>query len=215
MSITSTHIQNPVRSNSNIYGKTSIHEKGGLISSHALPGDAQKGIRQLFERYSTHVFNVCMRMLGNRQEADDITQDVFVRAFNAYTRFRGEADPGTWLYRIAVNLCLNHQAKQKRRQWLSIDFLQSHSGEFSFPDREIRADERVQKEALERHVQDAINLLPERQRVALILSRYEELSYQKIAETMDCSISSVESLIHRAKQNLAKRLRPYMDHYRD
>ena len=181
------------------------HTEGHL---HADPVDAA---RDLFERYHAGVFNVCIRLLGNREEAEDIAQDVFIRAFKAYAHFRGDADPGTWLYRIAVNLCLNHQRKQKQWRWLSLDFFSEHPQTYPLAGRDMHPEEAVQKAELERIVQDAINRLPGRQRIALILSRYEGLSYQKIAETMACSVSSVESLLHRAKHNLAKRLRPYIN----
>lgn len=176
-----------------------------------LPEDSVDAIKYLFERHNAGVFNVCVRLLGNREEAEDIAQDVFVRAFKAYAHFRGDADPGTWLYRIAVNLCLNHQRKQKQWRWLSLDFFSDHPQAYPMTDRNMQPEEAIQKAEMERIVQDAIDRLPERQRIALILSRYEGLSYQKIAETMSCSISSVESLLHRAKHNLAKRLRPYMN----
>lgn len=174
-----------------------------------LPIDPAAAIKRLYERYQLNIFNICLRLLGNQQEAEDVTQDVFVRAFNAYGRFRGDANPGTWLYRIAVNLCLNLQRRQKQLQWLSLDFFTDHSEGYPLPDHHDQPEEIMQKAEMERIVQEAINRLPERQRVALVLSRYEDLSYQEIAETMDCSVSSVESLLHRAKQNLVKRLWSY------
>ncbi len=179
-----------------------------------LPMDPNKAIRILFDRYHSSVFNLCMRLLGNREEAEDITQDVFVRAHNAYHRFRGDANPGTWLYRIAVNLSLNHQRRQKRLRWLSLDVFMEKSGGSSLADQGMLPGDAMERSERESIVQKAINRLPERQRVALILSRYEGLSYRQIAETMDSTVPSVESLLHRAKQNLVKHLKPHMNDLR-
>ena len=173
------------------------------------PVDPDYLIGYLFKQYYSRIYNVCVRLLDSREEAEDITQDVFVKAYKAYGNFRWESELGTWLFRIAVNLCLNHQRRGKRRRWMSLDVFEDNSEVYVIPDRSLQPDEAVQKSELERIVQKAINRLPGRQRVALILSRYEELSYKQIAETMNCSIPAVESLLHHAKQNLVKRLRPY------
>ena len=179
-----------------------------------MPMDPNKAIRTLFDRYHSSVFNLCMRLLGNREEAEDITQDVFVRAHKAYHRFRGDANPGTWLYRIAVNLSLNHQRRQKRLRWVSLDVFLEQRGGSSLADQGMLPGDVMERSERESIVQKAINRLPERQRVALILSRYEGLSYRQIAETMDSTVPSVESLLHRAKLNLSKRLKPYMNDLR-
>ena len=145
------------------------------------------------------------------QEAEDITQEVFVRAMEAYDRFRGDADPGTWLYRIAVNQCLNVRRRKRRLQWLALDFWNEGADEAASHDnRSVGAEEELQQADRERIVGKAIDALPERQRTALILSHFERMPYKSIARVMDCSPSAVESLLHRAKTNLGKRLRPLL-----
>ncbi|MEE2993379.1 MAG: RNA polymerase sigma factor [Gemmatimonadota bacterium] len=177
----------------------------------SLPLAANEGIGYLFEAYHGRIYQVCFRLMGQQQEAEDITQDVFLKAYQAYDRFRGDSDPGTWLYRIAVNQCLNQQRKQRRQRWLALDFWNENTDEaLDEKGRVGGADEHLQEADKKRIVRAAISELPERQRVALILSRYDRLSYQDIAVVMACSISSVESLLHRSKFNLAKRLRPYL-----
>lgn len=168
-------------------------------------------VKRLFETHHTAIYNVCVRMLGHPEEAEDVTQDVFVKAFKAYDTFRGASDPGTWLYRIAVNMCLNHQRRQKALRWLSLDFFTDNPASFPVQNHSERPDEKLERVQMERMVQEAIRSLPARQRAALVLSRYEGLSYQEIAATLGCSVASVESLLHRAKQNLAKKLRPVME----
>ena len=150
--------------------------------------------------------------MGHPQEAEDITQDVFVRAFQAYDRFRGDADPGTWLYRIAVNQCLNVRRRKRRLQWLALDFWNEGADETTVVrDRSGGVEEELQQKDRERIVRKAMDALPERQRAALILSHFERMSQKAIAEALDCTPSAVESLLHRAKSNLGKRLRPFMD----
>lgn len=165
--------------------------------------------KELFDTYKIEIFNVCFRMLGNQQEAEDLTQDVFFQVYKSIKQFRSESKLSFWLYRIAINFCLNHQKKKKRAQWFSLDVLFESSPE-NTKDTPVspnnRPDVLLEKSEKERMVQQAINSLPKQQRVAVILHRYQGLSYQEIAEVMACSVSSVESRLHRAKVSLAKKL---------
>jgi len=177
--------------------------------------DDPRAFKELFDSNATLVHNVCFRMLGNRQDAEDVTQEVFLEAYRSLKRFRFESKLSTWLYRIAVNRSLNHQRKRKLERWLSLDFEvgEGSAEESAFPDTAANGPDRlVEKKDVERIVQEAISKLPERQRIALLLHRYEELPYQEIAKIMDVSVASVESLLHRAKETLAKRLLPLRKH---
>ena len=185
--------------------------KPALGPELALPSDPALGVRRLFDRYHHVIFNLCSRMLDHVDDAEDITQDVFVRAFKGYDRFRAEASPGTWLYRIAVNLCLNHQRRQKTVRWLSLDIFADAFDTAPFESHNPGPDELVEQSEKERIVRRAINELPACQRAAIVLARYEDLSYKEIASVLECSEASIESLLHRAKLNLAKQLRPYLD----
>ncbi len=179
---------------------------------NAPENDRQQVFQRLFDAWHVRIYQTCYRLLGNPQEAEDVTQDVFVRAMQAYDRFRGDADPGTWLYRIAVNQCLNLLRRRRRLRWLALDFWDEGSGEASvFRDRNESVEEELQQADRERIVAKAIDALPERQRTALILTHFERLSHKAVAEAMDCSPSAVESLLHRAKAGLGRRLRPYLD----
>ena len=173
---------------------------------------AQAGEQPVFqsivEAHQGLVFNICLRMLGDWHEAQDLTQEVFFRAYKALPQLRGEAKLSTWLYRIAVNLCLNHQRRRKRERWLSLEWLFEQGGEHAagVPAAEGTPATALAQQEKEGLVQAAIRSLPEKQRVALVLSVYERLSYQEIAAVMGCSLPSVESRLHRAKENLAKAL---------
>ena len=170
--------------------------------------------KELFDAYSSLVYSVALRMLQDRKDAEDVTQDVFLQAYKSLRHFRGESQVSTWLYRITVNLSLNFQRARKHRQQL---FIPKAAGD-SDPtegDRQISgfagpADEnpsiKLEERETGRIVQEAINSLPDQQRVALMLHHYEGLSYGEIAKVMDVTVASVESRLHRAKITLAKEL---------
>ncbi len=173
--------------------------------------------KKLFDDYRVMIFNVCLSMLSNQQEAEDITQDVFFQAYKSIKRFRAESKLSTWLYRIAVNHCLNHERRKKQERWLSLDFIFESQGDENQSERALSViasgdspDVVLEKSKRKRVVQQAINSLPKKQRIAVILHRYEGLSYKEIAEVMKCSLASVESRLHRAKVNMAKKLLPIL-----
>jgi RNA polymerase sigma-70 factor, ECF subfamily len=170
-----------------------------------------QGFKELFNSHVMMVFNVCFRMLGNRSDAEDVSQEVFFEAYKSLKRFRFDSKISTWLYRIAVNRSLNHQRNKKLERWLSLDFASDEKGNKDFDalgTTDENADNVLEKKDTERIVQEAINFLPQQQRIAILLHRYEELSYEEIAQIMDVTVASVESRLHRAKQSLAKKLLP-------
>lgn len=163
---------------------------------------------QLVQQNQEMIYNVCFRLIGNRQDAEDIAQDVFVRAHQNLAQFQGESEISTWLYRIAVNLSLNFIKRRKRLRWLTLDF--EDKAQTALPIKEPEADERpdfqFDNQELGQVLQQAIQKLPEKQRTAFVLHKLEGLSHQKISEILEISISSVEARIHRAKQTLKKEL---------
>lgn len=167
--------------------------------------------KRLFEKYQTSVFNLCYRFSKNRQEAEDLCQDVFLKIFKAAHTFRQQSHPSTWIYRITINLCLNHKRKKNRHTWLSLQDLaqgknsQEHDIE---DDSQITPIEQLELSEREKIVQQAIKALPKNQRIAFILQRYEHMSVKEIAEILGCSESSVQSRLSRARENLAKKLLP-------
>lgn len=180
----------------------------------ALHRGNRAALKELFDSYSIRVYNVAYRMLQNKHDAEDVTQEVFLEAYKSLKTFRGESRLSTWLYRISVNRALNHQRKKRLQRWLAFDF---EASELSFeatglPEvADVGPDGELERKDTERIVQGAINALPGRQRTALVLHRYDELSHEEIAEVMGVSIASVESLLHRARQALARKLLPLKD----
>lgn len=167
----------------------------------------QKGnklaFEKLMERNYKHILNIIYRFVGSEKTAEDLTQEVFVKIYKNASFYRPTAKFQTWAYRIAKNLSLNELRRHKNK-YTSIeetakDFADdTHSG----PAQELLKQETTQI------IQSAINSLPENQRSAVILRRYENLSYEDIAKTMNCSVKAVKSLLNRAKENLRNFLQP-------
>lgn len=177
-------------------------------------GDAQ-AFRELVERHKLSVLNFCLRFVGNKQDAEDLAQEAFIRVFQAAPKYEVKAAFSTWLYRITLNLCLNHQRHQKILRFFSLDQPKAphHSLQTRLPDLPDtqRPDTEFEKKELQNIVQHVIQSLPENQRSVLILHRYQNLSYKEIAEVLDTSVSAVESRLHRAKENLKKKLKSLLN----
>ena len=172
--------------------------------------------RILVEQYEDMVFRTSMGLLHDKEEAEDISQEVFIEVFKSIGYFRGESKLSTWLYRITINKSLNELKKvQRQKTWGRLDdFIKGKKEdrrEISIPDRS--GEKAGESEELAKILQHAIDEIPENQRIAFVLAKYDELSYKEIAEIMNTTISSVESLVHRAKSNLQRRLRKIHDTY--
>ena len=149
-----------------------------------------------------------MGFVCQREEAEDITQEVFIRAYKGLEKFRGDSSVATWLYRITVNVSLNHVTEKKRRTLLQysnamFERLFDRKDTAPSPLQEMETSER------ERIFQNIIDTLPENQRTAFVLSRFDELSQKDIAAIMKTSEGAVEQLLQRAKANLRKKLQNY------
>ncbi len=178
----------------------------------ARSGKSRTEIHAVFRSWVGHnqdrVFNTCLGFLHNKEDAEDVTQEVFVEVHHSLASFRGDSQLSTWVYRIAVTKSLDHLRWKKRKK--RFGFLQSLVGaegedidvadEFSHPGVQLEDKERAQ--VLFRH----IDKLPENQRIALTMHMVEGLSHKEIGEVMSVSVSSVESLIFRARSTLKKRL---------
>ena len=173
-----------------------------------------KSFKILVDEYQKKVLNTCNRFVNNREDAEDLTQEVFIEVYRSISGFRGDSKLSTWIYRIAVTKSLDFLRKRKRKKRFGI--MKSISGEERLQE-ELKAtdtsDPGTQAENQDRIkiLNEALEKLPENQRVAFTLSKYDELSYQEIAEILETTIPAVESLIHRAKNNLKKRLYNYYE----
>lgn len=169
---------------------------------------SQLAFRELFDQYHVKVLNTCFSLLHNRQDAEDVAQEVFVTVYQSLPAFRNQSSVNTWIYRIAINKSLNLVRKKKRWKFF-VDFEDFFR---SKQENNFKAPEGNQLEYSEekRLLHQAIDQLPEKQRIAFILFKYEELPQKHVAEIMNCSIAAIEALIFRAKQNLQKSLHHYI-----
>jgi RNA polymerase sigma-70 factor (ECF subfamily) len=168
----------------------------------------------LVERYRQPVMNFVLRTLRDETEAEDLAQNVFVQVFKAAPRHQETAKVSTWIFTIARNLCLNELRRRRRHPAESLDAPPA-DGDGPPPlqavDRATTGPtESLLRRELEEKVEAAIAALPENQRTALLLCREEELSYEDIAAVLGCSLSATKSLIHRARETLKARLKPYL-----
>jgi RNA polymerase sigma-70 factor (ECF subfamily) len=155
----------------------------------------------IVERHRRPVYQLCYRFVGNHEDASDLSQDVFLRAYRALSQFRGGSSLGTWLYRIGVNLCLNRVAR-KTSPVEPIDE-QRH-----IDTRTESASDRVLREERGVRVRRAIAALPPKQRATLVLRMYHELSHEEIANILGSSVGAVKANFFHALGNLKKQLGP-------
>jgi RNA polymerase sigma-70 factor (ECF subfamily) len=167
---------------------------------------------ELVRKYQKSVLNLVYRFTGDGTRAEDLTQEVFVRVFRALGGFEAKAKFFTYLYKVTLNLCLKEREREKRRRTYS---LEEKLGEDDSRTRDIEdptgsAEDEVQRRDTARIVREAIMSLPDEQREAVILHRYNGLSYEELAETLGISLPAVKSRLHRAKLALKERLRDYV-----
>ena len=161
----------------------------------------QAAFKNLMEKYQLQVFRTVMGFVHLKEDAEEVTQDIFVRVYQSLSSFHHDAEFSTWLYRITVNTSLNFlRSNRKNRLLQSLEAIFSRRSEEKTPLEELEHAER------DRRIRMAIDALPEKQRMAFILSRYEELPQKKIAAVMNRSEGAVEQLLQRAKENLKKKL---------
>lgn len=164
--------------------------------------------RKLVTEHQRLVYNTALGFVRNREEAEDVAQDVFVEAWTSIQSFKGESKISTWLYRITVNKCLDNHRRQNRqkRQGIHVEL----EGERVFQVSDFRHPGlEMEDQELAAVLMAAIDQLPDNQKVAFTLHKISDLSHKEMEEVMGLSHSAIESLIHRAKQNLRKLLEDY------
>jgi RNA polymerase sigma-70 factor (ECF subfamily) len=166
----------------------------------------------LVYRHQKSVLNFIFRFLGDQAEAEDLTQEVFLRVWKSAETYKPKAKFTTWLYRIAINLCINKQRALRIRRWFSVSRpheLKQNSGDPFFPvegAETTTAENHLINSEQSRRILNALNDLPASQRLAIVLKIYDGLSYHEISQLMNRSVSAVDSLLIRAKKNLRKKL---------
>ncbi|MBO3699259.1 RNA polymerase sigma factor [Roseivirga sp. E12] len=180
----------------------------------ALQQKSESAFRSLVDQYKDRVYNTCLGLLQNSEEAEEAAQDVFIEVYKSVEKFRGDAKLSTWIYRIATTKSLERIRKQKTQKRFA--FLQSLTGgdkdyettkhaTFEHPGVLLENKEHAQT------LFQTIKTLSDNQRIAFTLHKVEGLPYQEIAEVLGTSVSSVESLMFRARKNLQKKLKTYYE----
>jgi len=173
-----------------------------------LKSQDREAFYELVALYKDSVITTCYRFLLNKEDAEDISQEVFVEVYQSIGSFRGDAKISTWIYRIAVTKCLNELKKRQRKKRFASLSKVLHIDEIAqWISGGPLADTEMHEEEMWKEVGQVLNKLPENQRVAYTLSRIDGFSNTEIAELMETSIIAVESLIYRANKNVTQQLK--------
>lgn len=174
------------------------------VDDRTLVSDCLNGRREAFdilvERHRRHVYQLCYRFVGNHEDASDLAQEVFIRAYRNLARFRGQSAVGTWLHRIAVNLCLN-RVSAKAGTLERVEYREHIDHRLESADAALLREERAAE------VRAAIARLPRKQRATLVLRIYHELPHEEIAGILGSSVGAVKANFFHALANLRKFLK--------
>lgn len=181
-----------------------MRENDRSLLERAKKGDIG-AFEQLVEGYQKKVFNITLRMMGNPDDASELTQEVFIRVYRSLRNFKEESQFSTWIYKIATNICLDELRKQKKRKVFSIDEeIKADDGETK---RQIADDKPspetvAEKNEVKKVVKDAIKSLPDEYRLVIVLRDIQGFSYDEIAKIVKCPEGTVKSRINRARKAL-------------
>jgi RNA polymerase sigma-70 factor (ECF subfamily) len=196
--------------------------QGDAVSERDVDADlvarVQQGDKKAFDllvlKYQRKIMRLVSRMVRDQAEIEDVTQEAFIKAYRALPQFRGESAFYTWLYRIAINTARNWLASNQRRPSSPSEF-QNEDGETFNETDNLTDNNNPESELASREIAETVNAtiesLPEDLRTAIVLREIEGMSYEDIAQTMNCPIGTVRSRIFRAREAIAAKLRPLLD----
>jgi RNA polymerase sigma-70 factor (ECF subfamily) len=177
--------------------------------------DDAQAFAELVELYHQRLVNVMQHLVGNPEEAEDLAQEVFLRVYRGRKKYHPRAKFSTWLFTIANNLALNVLRTRQRKPVIPLNVRDSgplgpRPAEQLVKDRERSPQQHMQQQELAEVVRQALDTLNERQRVAVVLNKFEDMNYADIAEVMELSTKAVKSLLSRARENLRSVLKAYI-----
>ncbi len=164
----------------------------------------RRSFEELVNRYKKTVYFLTYRMVHDHEDAADLSQDTFLKAYQGLHQFKRESSFHTWLYRISVNLCINHLRKKKSRQYVELET--THS--VGHPE----VLDHLKLEEVQERIGNAVNKLPEKQRAAVILRIYHGLSHKEISDILGCSVGTVKANYFHAIRNLQKFIKTPNEH---
>jgi RNA polymerase sigma-70 factor (ECF subfamily) len=174
----------------------------------------KEAFRLLYEQYHMMVFHIAYQYLQNQEDAEEITQDVFMQAHQSMEKFEGKSSIKTWIYRISINKSLDYiKYKNSKKRWFIFGTKSQNNQETLSVESIDHFDKQLENEEKSTLLYTQINALPANQKTAFILSKQDNLSHREISEIMQLSISSVESLVFRAKKTLQVNLAKNYDEY--
>jgi len=172
---------------------------------HRLQAGEVDAVRELFERYRPRIYRICLHYTGNGEDARDIVQETFVRAFKGVQSFRGDSALATWLTRIAMNLCLNFR-RDRRTATTLLDQRADQIRTNIPPVSPLGPEEQLRRREMSERVRQLVGTLPRRERMAFVMKFYNEMKIKEISAAMQISEGTVKSFLHRALVTLRKAL---------
>ncbi len=164
---------------------------------------------ELMRRHYKGVVNYVYRFTNDRANSEDLAQEVFLRVYRSVKRYNPQAKFSTWLYKIATNLCITEVKSRNKKQSVSLDEMQENTGDLGDSKSEDPSDFTFRRE-IGTAIFEALRSLPERERVAIILCKYQDLPYEEVAEVIGCTIGAVKTYVHRGRMKLIEKLKTYL-----
>src|SRR5918993_1000645 len=181
----------------------------------AFLGGEERAFSELVERYQTRLLNFVYRTIGDREKAEDLVQEVFIRVYRHLHRFDRSKKFSTWVYTIASNLAKNELRNRSRNPLVLFQTMQGSNEDedrpLQFEDTTARPDDLYRKRHLRELVEETVAKLPEHHRQVFVLRELEGKSYEEIAEITDCNLGTVKSRLNRARNAFAEIIEPWVD----
>lgn len=211
-----TSKSSPVKTREEILAQRKIDSRAedSRYIKAALKGE-QTAYRSIMKKYHDQVFNLLYRMVHEKDEVEDLTQEAFIKAFQSLKNFNEEFAFSTWLYKIATNNCIDYIRKKKLATFSIDKPIESKDSEYTFeiPDSTYEPDKTMIARQRSKVLEDAINALPEKYRMVILMRHTEDKDYQEIADELKLPLGTVKAHIFRAREILYKRLKKKIHHY--
>ena len=162
---------------------------------------------ELMKRHYKGVLNYIYRFTNLKENSEDLAQEVFLRVYRSASKYKPEAKFTTWLYKIATNVSLTHVKKKNTN--VSLDEMNETIGDYEDSTVEI-SDDIIYRKEMKNVIFKAMETLPEREKIAIMLCKYEGLSYEETADVLECTVGAVKAYVHRGRMKLIDRLKPYL-----
>ena len=181
---------------SNLMAKETPREDYQLIDRLRRPDTCREAFNEVMRRYSEPLYWQIRRMVESHDDASDILQNTFLKAWQSVDGFRGDAKLSTWLYKIALNESITFLAKERKRLSVSLDDEESHLAQL------VESDEYVDGDALARELRKAVAMLPEKQRIVFNMKYYDDMKYERMSEILGTSVGALKASYHLAVKKI-------------